>query len=62
MVSPPLLWLGALSDKSVNKGTGRRLRRPWVVVGQLLFCIICTVLLGFHGRIVVSEIEIPNAS
>eukprot|EP01051_Picozoa_sp_SAG22_P012139 SAG22_NODE_1236_length_5055_cov_12.649593_5_plen_667_part_00 len=37
------IW-GALSDKSINKATGRRRRRPWVVGGQLLFCIICTVL------------------
>ena len=36
------IW-GALSDKSVWSD-GRRARRPWVVVGQLLFCIACLLM------------------
>ena len=36
------IW-GALSDKSI-RADGRRYRRPWVIAGQLIFCVVCAAL------------------
>lgn len=40
MIGP--VW-GALSDRAVDSN-GRRMRRPMVVVGQLLFCLACLLM------------------